>query len=398
MADTSVAEAAPPLVAGAAAFPPYQDKGVFDTDKATALGDAFAEADPKEPVEYADIEDSTPAADSVEAEDASEQPSEETSDETTDAEQPETDKTDEAEASEPPEFGEELLAEASERLGLTAEQVEQFGTAENLEFVLAKQDHALAQIGQQMLDGQQPPQPPSQATPSQNGQAQQPPVQPMAQPPSPPANQEPSALVGEYKVELNADEHDELIVKTFNGLNEHVRGEFTKHIGYMQDMAQAIVDMQQQNQQITGNSKAEADREFDQTMNTFFAGLGDEFKDTFGREATSKLSENDGEFANRQKLVREMNALDAGYQQTGRAKLPRVDLASRALRALYPDKIKQTVRQELAAKVASRQRQTVSRPGTNRPKGKTGDERAIAIVEEFQRNAGAYDDSYPDEL
>jgi hypothetical protein len=137
---------------------------------------------------------------------------------------------------------------------------------------------------------------------------------------------------------------------------------------------------------------------FEQEFESMLSGLGDEFSDTMGKGSLSEIGRDNDYYKNRCKLIDEMNAMAAGYSQTGKSMPAPKELFQRAVNGLFSDVIKKNTLKQISDKVQKRSSQIISRPT-----GKLGkdalspDQRAASAVKEKLRQFGAYEETEAEE-
>lgn len=291
------------------------------------------------------------------------------------------------------EISDELIEQVRDRYGLSEEEIRAFGTPATLDKALGAFDRQMAEIGRQILAQQQPAEQP----------APQQAAQPTQQPPAAQPTQQEVDLLAEiesYKLELDPAEYDPNTIKAFQGLNEHYdkhvrtqHGKIVEQQKHIEALTEVSLALREQFEQITGRYQAEDSARFEQEMDSFFTGLGDEFKATFGTGGITSLKSDAPERVARIKLVEEMNALQIADAQLNRPRSSPVELRQRALRSLHGNIIKTSARKELIERNGKRNTQSLARPAGRQAKARTRDESAVRAVDAILRKQGAYNDA-----
>jgi hypothetical protein len=87
-----------------------------------------------------------------------------------------------------------------------------------------------------------------------------------------------------------------------------------------------------------------------------------------------------------------MNAIAAGYSQTGKPIPAAKQIFQRAVNSVFGDAIKRGVRKDIAGQIQKRSGQIISRPSNRNGKDtQTADQRATNAVREKLREFGAYE-------
>lgn len=186
--------------------------------------------------------------------------------------------------------------------------------------------------------------------------------------------EEAPAKDGEFKVELDPDLYDPDLCKAMQSTADQING--------LKNMLNNVVERVQR----------QSEQSFESTFEGFIAELGDGFTETLGKGTLDEIGTDSAFFQNRCKVIEEMNAIAAGYGQTGKSVPSQKQLFQRAVNSVFGDTIKKNARKEVAGQIQKRSGQIISRP-TNR-NGKdtqTPDQRATNAVREKLREFGAYE-------
>lgn len=301
-------------------------------------------------------------------------------------------------------FSAELLASA-EQYGFTADEAKAFGSPDHLQRAMTALDRKAAawareeqkKTGQAADAGKTADQTPASPAPASGSAA---PATPAAKPATPPA-QTPAAAANpaaaadasldKFKLELDPNEYDEGTISVLNGLNDH-------YDGLVRSLRGELDSLKSQLGMVSGRMQADEGARFVEQMDSFFDGLGDEFKETFGKGKLDDFRPDAQELANRQKLVEEMNALALADEKVGRKRSSTSDLAKRALNVLHADKLETIARKKVTDQVQKRNGQAISRPTGRTDKVRSPDAAAGQFASQFMRSKLGPEDGIPDEL
>jgi hypothetical protein len=145
---------------------------------------------------------------------------------------------------------------------------------------------------------------------------------------------------------------------------------------------------------VLGTIQRQNAQSFEQEFEGMLAGLGDDFADTLGRGRLADIGTDSDFYKNRCRLIDEMNAIAAGYSQTGKPLPAPKDLFNRAVNGLFGEKIKKNTLKEITDKVAKRSNQIIARPTGKLGKDiQTPEKRAANAVRQKLQEFGAYEDT-----
>jgi hypothetical protein len=273
-------------------------------------------------------------------------------------------------------FNEDVQKRA-EFYGYEADRARAFGNREAFDLHIAEVDRLTAQWARGQAVPEKSAQEDQQAPQAQTQQVQQ------AQQQVQQAQQQLQAAIEKYKVELDPD-YDPDALKNFNGMNDHYHKVISevqaKNENYIRALAERQYAMESALQQYTGHQMAEETSRVERDMDTFFSGLGDEFKEAFGKSPTRMLAEGSPLRSARVAVWEEMNALREADAKLNRPACEFSQLQQRALRSLYGDKFKATARKEILNETKARQQTQIARPAGSQPKPKTGVDAAKKFV------------------
>jgi hypothetical protein len=177
---------------------------------------------------------------------------------------------------------------------------------------------------------------------------------------------------GEFKIELDPDLYDPDLCKAMKSTADQING--------LKSIVNNVVSMMQR----------QSEQSLERTFEGFIAELGDGFADTLGKGTLDEIGTDSEYFRNRCKIMEEMNAIAAGYSQTGKPVPSPKQLFSRAVNSVFGDTIKKNARREVAGQLQKRSGQIISRPtGRNGKDTQTPDQRATTAVREKLREFGA---------
>jgi hypothetical protein len=186
------------------------------------------------------------------------------------------------------------------------------------------------------------------------------------------AAKETPAEDGEFKIELDPDLYDPDLCKAMKSTADQING--------LKSIVNNVMSMMQR----------QSEKTFESTFEGFIAELGDGFSDTLGKGTLDEIGRDSEHFQNRCKVIEEMNAIAAGYSQTGKAVPSPKQLFTRAVNSIFGDTIRKSARREVAGQLQKRSAQIISRPtGRNGKDTQTPDQRATNAVRDKLREFGA---------
>lgn len=299
------------------------------------------------------------------------------------AEPPAEEPEESTESTEPAEPASDLIEEAVSTYGLTKERAEKLG--DSLADVLALMDRQAAQLMRDELADRQPPVEDEPAPKAEGAAAER---------------KAPPAAIGalskfEFPEGFDRDFLDEGTLKvhdaTAEKLNEVVEA-LNQRDEVLKLMARALAETHGTVSQAVEKTQSEVESAFANDMDETFAGLSEDFHDTYGTAPMSQLASNPKFVENRQKLVEEMRILEMTDQRAGRQKSSTKQLAQRALRALHADKEHAAVRREVDTKLKAKRAAGIARP-TGRSNAQKDDPasrklRALAAIEKNMSKLG----------
>lgn len=210
-------------------------------------------------------------------------------------------------------------------------------------------------------------------------------------PATPPASAKPGEQPGtqaaeEFKVDLiDENEWAPELAKPFNKLATDYSQQRDK-----------IAKLEATVQQLLAAESGRAAASTRQQIDSMFSSLGDEYAEVFGVGEGSKLGQNSPQFNARLDVLREMDALSAGYQLTGRTPPPPDELFRRAVRMLHGERVSQEATERAKRDVIDRLRndqgQFVSRPTSRRETPRPGESAAAAAIRERMAQNGKITD------
>lgn len=177
---------------------------------------------------------------------------------------------------------------------------------------------------------------------------------------------------GDFKIELDPDLYDPDLCKAMKSTADQING--------LKGIVNNVMSMMQR----------QSAQSFERTFEGFIAELGDGFTDTLGKGTLDEIGRDSEHFQNRCKVIEEMNAIAAGYSQTGKPVPSPKQLFTRAINSVFGDTIRKSARREVAGQLQKRSAQIISRPtGRNGKDTQTPDQRATNAVREKLREFGA---------
>lgn len=143
--------------------------------------------------------------------------------------------------------------------------------------------------------------------------------------------------------------------------------------------------------QLDGYFQQQQAEAFARTFEGLIDGVAETYGEVLGKGKTLELDPKSTEAGNRFKVIDEMTALQAGYQQLGRTIPPPDELFNRAVRSVFADQIAKNTRQAITTRLRSDKGQFVAKPSHKRtsdlPKGPERAERAVAQMLQDQGRA-----------
>lgn len=284
---------------------------------------------------------------------------------------------------EAPEWDDSILKTA-EQYGFTADEAKAYGSRDAFERTLVALDRQASKFGRERLQVE-----------AQQEQAAGPPrdeygrfVKREEQQPTSQQQQQAANEYKKYELGISETEWDPETVKVLQGLNDHY-DQVSRQQQERLELTERVLSMiGERFVQDTGKSQADDSMKLTTEMDAFFGGLGDEFKDTFGKEAVNKLLASSPQVAARNQLVEEMMVLKYADAQSNRPAQSYPELAQRALRSLHFDKFQATARKQITEQLKQRQGQQIARVSGQNGKPKNRLEAAIKRVEDVYRSKG----------
>jgi len=260
--------------------------------------------------------------------------SQKAADETTSSKK-EQEKT-ETETEEKPAIDDDLLARAEE-MGFTKYEAQSFSNAEDLKRTL------------DILDGAW------DAKPGGDKEEK--------------AGEKDSQKEPEFKVDLNPDEYDEKVIKTFEDLNKFHTDRYAGLEAKLNQVLEAV-----------GNEQAAA---ADVRFESMIEGLGEDFTDTLGKGPGHTLDRKGAQFENRIKLHEEIVRIAAGYAALNQRVPTEKELFEQAVGTVFKDKQKNLDMDKLGKKLNKRSKQSLGRAAPRKDKELSPDQRAAKFVNDF---------------
>jgi hypothetical protein len=240
------------------------------------------------------------------------------------------------EAADAPNFGDELLARG-EKLGLSKEEIADFGTPE------------MAAKALTLLEKR------SQGAPAQPAEADK------ATQTAKPTGFE------KFKVALDPDVYDPAIIETINGINDHYAKQFETMQGQLSQAHESL-------------SRQQA-LQFEQQFEGWIGELSDGYKDVLGEGSGADMDKNSEPFKNRVKVLDEMETIAAGCSRMGKQVPPYGELFEKALASVFKNKQGEIARKEISSKLSKRQ--IIARPSQRRGGNVDPEATARSYVKQF---------------
>lgn len=286
--------------------------------------------------------------------------------------EPDIELEDESQAGEEGQPGESiepsLVAEAISNYGFDKEEAEQLGDA--LPAVLARMDRQAAQLMRDQLKGERQEHREVEPQPKTEERRETQP-QPAASP---------FVELPKFELAIDREIHDEGTLKAFDSLSEQInkdRETINQQTATMRQMAQLLIETHGKAKQVDEQFQATSVSAFEKTWDGIFAGLGDEYADSFGKAPLRDLPPDSPLVIERQKLVEEAQLLKAADKHRGRSARDDSEYARRALAYLKSEKVATAARKDVEKKLNERRGSAVARPSGRTAKKASGDERAL---------------------
>lgn len=279
------------------------------------------------------------------------------------------------------------LLDTARWYGLTDEEAKAFGTPDTLRRVLTAMDRRDVSAAQSQ----------SQQTEQVEGAAgRQPEATAQAAAPQAPAPQEVSLAqltgdVEKFNLEPLLEGWDDDTKKLFSQLNDHYDAQMRKIAAKAKAISpvnEQVTQLQQQLAALEDFRLREEGARIEQEFDGLFGSLGDEFADSFGKQAARELPLDSKQLQARRELVQEMNALAEVDRRFNRPPLNRKQLFERALAVRNFNKTQDLAVKKVQAQVAQRQQQAVAKPTQRKPTAVTGVHSAVDFVNQFLAERG----------
>jgi hypothetical protein len=273
----------------------------------------------------------------------------------------ETNDANESEATDP------LIEEAVSYYGFSREDAELLG--DRLPTILAKFDeHALATFKK-----------PAEESPPLGTQQQAPQKAPTTD------AEKQFELLKVNKIEdlgLSPDDFDEKMVGAFDVFKERLNSvvdALAQRDDLLREIAVELVNTRDGVKNIAGGAEAQAEAQFNESMDKFYAGLGDEFQDVFGKVPLTRLTEASPLLGARRDHVAKMIELQDLDRAKGRALRTNEHYAAAALRLMHQNKLESAAVRKVEQQVKARGKAGIASP-SNRTRQLSGREKALATI------------------
>ena len=175
--------------------------------------------------------------------------------------------------------------------------------------------------------------------------------------------QEDQAKPADIELGLDPEIYDDGLVEQFRGL-----------IGYVNRLEQRL-------EKIVGSARS-------QRMDSFFAGLGDEYADMFGKQPLDALPSSSPQRKLRTEVESTMDVLEKGYRNTGQPVPGEQILQERALRLVVGDRVQELARKKVEKAARDARGQFIAKPTHREGKPLSRSERAAQYAEQFYKRKG----------
>lgn len=179
----------------------------------------------------------------------------------------------------------------------------------------------------------------------------------------------------EFSVKLDPDIYDPEICNAVN--------ETAKQINEIKNALQGV------NAAIQMYSQESFTRSFDSLVNS----AGQDYAELLGSGSIEQIDVESDFYTNRCKVIDEMQAIAAGYAQSGKGNFSQKQLFERAVNGLFKADLKKQARKEISDKLSHREGQFISRPtSTKSNRTLSAELRATNAVKEKLKEFGAYNE------
>jgi len=196
----------------------------------------------------------------------------------------------------------------------------------------------------------------------------------------PPEQQRTTPERKKFELKLNKDLMDPEVAAALEAMHAHYE--------------ETVAGLQTKLDGVEGFHRAKAHEEFSQQFDTWIDELGDGYKPVFGKGRGDQVSKREQKA--RVEVIQEMDALAAGYNQTGRKVPGAKTLFERAVRQLHGDKAETVVRRRVSQQLRDRQGQYVARPSHRKTNQLRGEALAIANLTNRMRERGLLNAGHDD--
>lgn len=274
-----------------------------------------------------------------------------------------------------------LIKEATEFYGMSQEEAEALG--DNLELFMAKMDQQASQLMRERAGAEK-----SEAEPA-----------PKAEPaPQPKATASDIAKLDKFELKVDRDIHDESTLGVFDTFAKETNdtrerfNDLREQLKEQKEIIAALGQLAVANhsglENITKRASEDTNLSITQGLDDFFAGLGPEYADIYGKAPMSHLKDTDPKAVSRNELYAQAAVLEDVRKQKG---LPVGTLNQRlqaAARIIHPDKIKQAARQDVEADLKKAKKSGIARPSGSAKRPADREARAMAAIEKFMPKLG----------
>jgi len=151
-----------------------------------------------------------------------------------------------------------------------------------------------------------------------------------------------------FKLELNPELYDPELVKQIQGMNEHYGQQ-------MQSFADTV-------KKLEAAEVARSSEVFNSWFDSRVEALDDSYESLLGKGDGASLERNGPEFANRVKVIKRMNVIDAGRERMNLPSLDENTLFEEAVASVFRKEGAAVIRKKIAAQVKKRGRSLSARP------------------------------------
>ena len=257
-------------------------------------------------------------------------------------------------ADEPPGLSDLLVREAKDRYGFTDDDIQSFGTDDDLSRQLGAIDRmSLQRVAQQQTGQQQPP----QAQPGPEKWAPE-------------------------KLELTiSDDFEPEVSELLSKINDHHHEQLLKQQQQMEERLWGL-------DEFTAGVQQQQMAAYEKQLDDYFDTLPEEYEAIFGKGPTSALPQHSQARQNRLGWEQDYQSHMQVDYQAGRPIAAFDEYKGRVTRARWGNQGDKAVKREVRTQAAQQRRKAINRPSSRKTKAASGTERAADFANQFYRERG----------